>query len=92
MVLTFRHTLVRDDVTRVELDFEFVLGFADLDSASDPGDGNRVSAGVQRDIAFDIDDAFMEPVDRRNPNGQRFQMQLFGGEQLARNGADMFFV
>ena len=81
-----------DDVSWIELDFEFVLGLADFNASSDPGDRNRVTAGVQGDVAFDINDAFMQPVDFRNPNRQRFQMQSFDGEQLAWNRAEMFLV
>src|SRR5439155_19419640 len=92
LVLAYGYTLVRDDVTRIELDFDLVLRFPDLDTASDPDDGNRVAAGVQCDIAFDINDALMKPVDFRNPDRERFQMQAFDGEQLAGNGTDMFLV
>jgi hypothetical protein len=83
---------VCDDVPRIELDVEFVLGFADFDATADPGYGNRVAARVQSDVAFDIDDAFMKPVDLRNPDRKRFQVQAFGGEQLAGNGTEMLFV
>ena len=83
---------MRHDVARIELDVDLVFGFADFDAASNPRHGNRVAAGVQRDVAFDIDDAFMKPVDFRNPGRERFQMQALDGEQLARNGADVFFV
>src|SRR3989441_10212533 len=34
----------------------------------------------------------MKPVDLRNPDRERFQMQAFDGEQLAWNSAEMFFV
>src|SRR5437867_4859965 len=34
----------------------------------------------------------MEAVDLRNPDWKWFQMQLLDGKQLARNGADVFFV
>ena len=82
---------MRDDVTGVELDFDGVFGFADLDAAPDPIDRDRVAAGVQCDLAFDINDAFMKPVDVGNPDRKRFQMQPFDGEQLARNGTDNVF-
>src|SRR5262249_46713971 len=88
----FGYTLVRDDVARIELDFEFGLGLADFDAAADPSDRDRVAAGGQSDVAFDIDDPFMKPVDLRNPDWERFQMQAFDGEQLAGNSAEMFFV
>src|SRR5439155_2166497 len=88
----FGHTLVRDNVPRIELDFEFVLRFADFDATANPGHGNRVTAGVQSDVAFDIGDAFMKPIDFRNPAREWFQMHPFDGEQLTGNRTDMFFV
>jgi hypothetical protein len=52
------------------VDFQFVLGFTNLNGSSDPSDRRGVVAGVQRDIASDIDDAFMKPVNLRNADRQ----------------------
>ena len=82
---------MRDDVARIQLNGDLVLGFTDFDPAADPGDGNGVAAGVQGNVAFDIDDAFMQPVDFRNPGRERFQMQSLDGKQLARNGRGCVF-
>ncbi len=87
-----RHTFVGDDVAGIELDLDLVFGFADFDAAADPDDGNRVAAGMERNVAFDIDDAFVQPVDFRDPDRQRLQMRLLESKQLARDGADMFLV
>src|SRR5437870_12286324 len=79
---------MRDDVAWIKLDFDLVLGFADFDAPADPGDRNRVTAGVQGDVAFDIDDALMQSVDLRNPDRERFEMRAFDGEQFAGNRTD----
>ena len=73
-------------MARIELDFKLVLGFANLDAASDPGHRNRVATGMQSDVAFDIDDAFMEKIDLGNSDRKRFQLHPFDGEQLTWNG------
>src|SRR3989442_10399942 len=83
---------MRDDVAWIKLDFDLVLGFADFDAPADPGDRNRVTAGVQGDVAFDIGDALMQSVDLRNPDRERFEMRAFDGEQFAGNRTDVFFV
>src|SRR2546426_9966783 len=83
---------MRDDVAWIKLDFDLVLGFADFDAPADPGDRNRVTAGVQGDVAFDIGDALMQSVDLRNPDRERFGMRAFDGEQFAGYRTDVFFV
>src|SRR5439155_201396 len=87
--------VVASDATQdhaIEPDFDLALGFADFNAAADPGDRHRVTAGVQGDVAFDIDDAFMKPVNLGNPNWKWFQVRTLDGEQLTGNGMDVFFV
>ena len=88
----FGNAAVGDDTAEIELDFDLIFGFAHLDTATNPGDWHGIAIRVQRDVSFHIHDALMKPVYLGNPGGQRFQMRLFGGKQLARNGAEMFFV
>jgi hypothetical protein len=40
------------DMARVEFDLDSVLGLANLHAPSDPGDRNRVTSGVHRDITL----------------------------------------
>jgi len=62
---------VGHDVAQIELDFDAVFGFADLDSAADPGDRHGVPIRLQRDVSFHVDDPLMNPVYLGNPEGQR---------------------
>src|SRR2546430_11068130 len=43
-------------------------------------------------ITFDIHRALVQTIDFGDPGGQRLQMPLLEGKQLARNGADVFFI
>ena len=82
-------------VTRLrasQLNLDLVLGLAHLHAAADPVHRNRVAVGVQRDIAFDVHHALVQPVDLGNPGRQRLQVQPLDREQLAGNRADMFLV
>ncbi len=83
---------LRHQAAGIQLDLDFVPGLAHLHAAADPFHRDRVAVAVQRDISFDIDQALLQPVDFRNPRRQRLQMQVFSGEQLTGNCADMFLV
>ena len=54
-----------------------------------PGPSSGCCAGH---IAFDIHRPLVQTIDFGNPSGQRFQMPLLEGKQLARNGTDVFFI
>jgi len=47
---------------------------------------------VQGHIAFNIHRPLVQTIDFGDPGGQRFQMPLLEGKQLARNGTDVFFI
>ena len=66
---------VGDQVAGVALNLDLVLGLAHLHAAADPVHRNRVAVGVERDIAFDVHHALMQPVDLGNPGRQRLQVQ-----------------
>ena len=83
---------VSHQVAGIELNLDFVLRFAHLHAAADPVQGDRVAVGVQSDVALDVHQARVEPVDFRNPDGQWLQVQPFHGEELARDGPEMFLV
>src|SRR5712671_3026802 len=92
LLLGFGDTIVDHDVSGIELDLDFAAGFADLNPSASPGVGNRVPVGMQSDIAFDVDDAFVKTVDLRNPGRQWLQARLFQGKQFAGNGVKVFLV
>ncbi len=83
---------VGDQIAGIELNLDLVSGFAHFDSAANPGDRDGISVGVERDVALDIHYALVQPVDFRDPDRQRFKMHLLDGEQLARNGVNVFLV
>ena len=92
LLLWRSNAAVGHDVAQIELDFDGVFGFADLDSAADPGDRHGVPIRLQRDVSFHVDDPLMNPVYLGNPEGQRLEMCPFDSKQLARNCADMLLV
>ena len=80
--LGFGEARVRDDAAGVEFDLDLLACFANLHAAADKSRGNRVAIGVQRHVAFGIDDALMQPVDFRNPRRQWFQVQSFDRDRV----------
>src|SRR6516164_8564585 len=92
LMLLVGDALVGDDVTCIELHRDLVLGLPDLYLATDPRHRDRVAVAVQGYIAFDIHGPLLQTINLRDPHGQRLQMPLLEGKQLARNGTDMFFV
>ena len=84
--------VVRNDVARVEFDIDLVPGLANFHAPPDPGDRNRVTNGIHRDIAFHVHRALMQPVHFGNPCRQRFQVQPLDGEQFARHGAKVLLI
>src|SRR5215472_13854378 len=69
-----------------------ILSLVSRTSTWRPIHRDRVAVTVKGYIAFDIHGPLLQTINLRDPHGQRFQMPLLEGEQLARNGADMFFV
>src|SRR5215472_15247633 len=92
LMLLVGDALVSDEVACIELHLDLVLGLPDLYLAADPRYRNRVAVAVQGYIAFDIHGPLMQTINFRDPDGQRFQMPLLEGKQLARNGTDMLFI
>ena len=74
------------------MNLHLVLGLAHFDTTADPGNRNRVTVAVQRDVAFQINGPLMQPVDFRNPDGQRLELRLLDGEQFTRDGVQMFLI
>jgi hypothetical protein len=75
-----------------QLDLDPVARLANVHAPSDPGDRNRVTNGVHRDITFRVGGAPVQPIHFRDPCRQRFQVQSFDGEQLSRHGAKMLLI
>src|SRR6516225_808142 len=92
LMLLVGDALVSDDVAGIELYLDLVFGLPDLYLAADPRYRDRVAVAVQGYIAFDIHGPLVQTINLRDPDGQRFQMPLLEGKQLARNGADMFLI
>ena len=80
LVLYLGNAAVRNQAAGIELDLDFVPGFADLHTAADPFQRNRVAVAVQRNVSFDIDQALVQAVNLRNPHRQRLQVQPLHGE------------
>lgn len=92
LLLGFGDAAVSDQPAGIALNLDLVLGLAHLHATADPVHRDRVAVGVERDIAFHVHQAVMQPVDFGNPGRQRFQLQPLDRKQLAGHGADMFFV
>ena len=60
---------VRDDAAGIEFDFDLLARLAHFHTAANEGRGNRVAIGMQRHVAFSVDDALMQPVNFRNAGG-----------------------
>ena len=91
-ILRFGHALVRNKVAGIELDFDLIFGFTHLDTTAEPVNRNRVAIAVERDIAFYVHRAFIQPIDLRNPHRKWSQMLLLHHEQLPRCRAQMLLV
>src|SRR5215469_5066201 len=92
LMFFLRDALVGDDVPQIELNLDFVLGLAYLHATTNPGYRDRVAIGMEGHISFHIHHALVQTIDLRNPDGQRLEMELLNGKQLARNCVDMFLV
>ena len=75
LVLGFGDAPVRHQAAGIELNLDLVPGLAHLHAAADPVHRNRIAVGVERDIAFDVHHALVQPVDLGNPGRQRLQVQ-----------------
>src|SRR5205814_7335740 len=71
---------------------ERVSRLANLHAKPDPGDRNRVTNRVHRDVSFYVHRALMQAIHFGNPRWGRLEMHAIHREQFARHGADMFFV
>src|SRR6516165_2737999 len=92
LMLFFGDALVGNDVAQIELNLDLVLGFAYLYATTNPGHRDRVAVGVQGHISFHIHHALVQTINFGNPDGQRLEMKLFEGKQLAWNRVNVFFV
>src|SRR6266478_562830 len=81
-----------DEVTRIELDLDLVLGLANLHPPPNPGNRNGVANGVHGHVSFYVHRAWMQPINGGNPRRQWLEMRALDREQFARHGADMFLV
>src|SRR5580692_591206 len=91
-ILRFGHALVRNKVAGIELDLDLIFAFTHLDTTAKPVNRNRVAIAVERDIAFHVHHAFMQPIDLRNPRREWSEMLLLHHEQLPRYRVQMLLV
>src|SRR5690606_41330322 len=64
-------------------DLNLGFGLADLELATNVARWDLEAEGVHVDVALEVDDAGMEPIDGRAPGGERTEAMALGGKEVA---------